>query len=301
MEYRKLGLTNESVSVVCLGGWHIGNGSIPEEQDAIRLMHRALDMGINFFDNAWDYNDGDSEERMGKALAQDGKREKVFLMTKNCERDFEGSMRNLEDSLRRLRTDHIDLWQFHEINYDNDPEWVFTRGGIDAAIKAREQGKVRFIGFTGHKDPRLHLEMLSRPFLWDACQMPINVMDATYRSFQKQVVPVCKERGIGVIGMKALGGGALTAKFLEKTSLPASECYRYALSQNVDSLVMGIRTMEQLEADAGLAIPLVTMGSDEQDRMLDLAREWAGDGRCEMFKSTLDFEGPHHRKQHGFA
>jgi len=301
MELRKLGLTNESVSVVCLGGWHIGNGAIEDEAESIRLMHRAIDLGINFFDNAWDYNDGDSEERMGKALAQDGKRDKVFLMTKNCERDYNGSMQDLEDSLRRLRTDRIDLWQFHEINYDNDPEWIFTRGGIDVAIKAREQGKVRFIGFTGHKDPRLHLEMLARPFLWDACQMPINVMDASYRSFQKQVVPVCKERGIGVIGMKGLGGGSPTAKFMDKTRLSASECYRYALSQNIDSLVMGIRTMEQLEADAALAKPLVTMGSDEQEQLRDRAREWSGDGRCETFKSTADHEGPHHRRQHGFA
>ena len=180
MQPRVLGRTGERVSPLCLGGWHIG--AIKEENDSIRLMHAALDEGVTFFDNAWDYHDGRSEERMGKALAVDKRRARVFLMTKNCERDYDGSMRCLEDSLRRLRTDYLDLWQFHECVYDNDPDWIFERGGIEAAIEARRQGKVRYIGFTGHKDPRIHLKMLSKPFDWDTCQMPINVMDAQYLS-----------------------------------------------------------------------------------------------------------------------
>jgi predicted aldo/keto reductase-like oxidoreductase len=300
MELRQLGKTGEYLSIACLGGWHIGPGAIEDESAAIRLTHEAIDIGINFFDNAWDYHDGGSEERMGKALAEGGRRQKVFLMTKNCERDYEGSMRCLEDSLRRLKTDYLDLWQFHEINFDNDPDWIFTKGGIEAAIKAKEQGKVRFIGFTGHKDPRLHLDMLSRPFEWDACQMPINVMDAHYRSFARQVVLVCRERGIGVIGMKALGGGYPTGAILDKTDLTASECYRFALSQGVDSLVMGMINREQLEENTALARPYIPMGQEERNALLARVKDVATDGRCEKFKSTGEFEGPHHRKQHGF-
>ncbi|MFN8009182.1 MAG: aldo/keto reductase [Terriglobia bacterium] len=202
---RPLGKTGVSVSILCLGGWHIG--AVAEKAEATRIMHAAIDEGITFFDNAWDYHDGRSEEWMGDALAQEGKRNKVFLMTKNCERDYAGSMRDLEDSLRRLKTDHLDLWQFHEIVYDNDPDWVFEKGGIKAAIEAQKAGKVRFIGFTGHKDPRIHLKMLNKPFDWDTAQMPINVMDALYRSFQNEVVPVCLARQIGVLGMKSLAGG----------------------------------------------------------------------------------------------
>ena len=300
MEMRALGKTGEQVSIVCLGGWHIGPGTIEDETAAIRLMHEAIDREVSFFDNSWDYHDGGSEERMGKALAEGGRRQRVFLMSKNCERDYEGSMRCLEDSLRRLRTDYLDLWQFHEINFDNDPEWIFTRGGIEAAMRAREQGKVRFIGFTGHKDPRLHLDMLSRDFAWDACQMPINVMDAHYRSFARQVVPVCKERGVGVIGMKALGGGYPTAGILDRTDLTASECYRFALSQGVDAQVMGMINLEQLEENTRLARPYIGLTEEERTRMLSRVREVATDGRCERFKSTAEFEGPHHMKQHGF-
>ncbi len=300
MEYRKLGNTGESVSAVGLGGWHIGPGAIEQESDSIRVMHEAMGQGINFFDNSWDYHEGGSEERMGTALAG-GRRQKVFLMTKVCNRDYEGAMRHLEDSLRRLKTDYIDLWQFHEINFDNDPEWVFTRGGIEAAVKAREQGKIRFIGFTGHKDPRIHLDMLSRPFLWDTCQMPVNVMDAQYRSFIQQVIPVCRERGIGVIGMKGLGGGYPAGAILGQTDVSASDCYRFALSQKVDTQVMGCTSLEQLTANTALTKPLVTMGSDEQDRLLSKVRQVAVDGRCEQFKNTTSFDGPFHLKQHGFA
>ncbi|HYM13329.1 MAG TPA: aldo/keto reductase, partial [Bryobacterales bacterium] len=189
---RLLGRTGERVSILCLGGWHAGAAASKDE--AIRIMHAAIDEGVNFFDNAWDYHDGISEEWMGEALSTGGRRHKVFLMTKNCERDYAGSMKDLEESLRRLRTDHLDLWQFHEMVYDNDPDWVFEKGGIKAALEARRAGKVRFIGFTGHKDPRIHLKMLGKPHPWDTAQMPINVLDAHYRSFQRQVVPVCLEK-----------------------------------------------------------------------------------------------------------
>jgi len=300
MDLRKLGRTGEMISAIGLGGWHIGPVPIPEETDAIRLMHAAIDRGITFFDNSWDYHDGVSEERMGKALAEGG-RHKVFLMSKVCNRDFDGAVQCLEDSLRRLQTDYLDLWQFHEINFDNDPEWIFTRGGIEAAIRAREQGKVRFIGFTGHKHPHIHLDMLSRPFDWDTCQMPVNVMDAQYRSFAGQVIPECRAKGVGVIGMKGLGGGFTSGMILEKTNLRAAECYRFALGQDVDVQVMGCTSFEELDANVRLASPFVPLVPEERANLLQRSREVATDGRCEQFKSTSNFEGPFHLRQHGFA
>src|SRR5262245_54612349 len=217
MPTRVLGRTGQRVSVVCLGGWHIGD--IKDDNEAIRIMHAAIDEGLNFFDNAWDYHDGRSEELMGKALAMDGRRNTVFLMTKNCERDYQGSMKDLDESLRRLRTDHLDLWQFHEMVYDNDPDWIFEKGGIKAALEAQKAGKVRYIGFTGHKDPRIHLKMLAKPHPWDTAQMPINVMDAHYRSFQNEVVPVCLKKNVGVIGMKGLAGGFPDGRIPSKTGV----------------------------------------------------------------------------------
>src|SRR5436190_23551532 len=239
---RPLGKTGARVSILCLGGWHIGAAAKDSgDAEAIRIMQRALDEGVTFWDNAWDYHDGYSEEVMGKALA--GRRERVFLMTKNCERDYEGSKRNLDDSLRRLRTERIDLWQFHEMVYDNDPDWVFEKGGFKAALEAQKAGKVRFIGFTGHKDPRIHLKMLAKPYAWDTAQMPINVMDAHYRSFQKEVVPVCLSKKVGVIGMKGLAGGSTEGRLPTKVGVTVDECYRFCLSLPVTAQVMGITTM----------------------------------------------------------
>ena len=295
---RPLGKTGEKVSIVCLGGWHIG--SVKDENEAIRIMHAAIDEGVNFFDNAWDYHDGLAEERMGKALAMDGRRQKVFLMTKNCERDYQGSMKDLEDSLRRLRTDHLDLWQFHEMVYDNDPDWVFEKGGLKAALEARKQGKVRFIGFTGHKDPRIHLKMLAKPHAWDTAQMPINVMDAHYRSFQKEVVPVCLKKGVGVIGMKGLAGGGQQGRLIEKLGMTSDECYRFCLSLPISAQVMGITSMEQLKQDIALARGFKPLSEPEKLKLLSRVRDEATDGRHELFKSSKQYDGPHHRKQHGF-
>jgi len=295
---RVLGRTGQRVSILCLGGWHLG--AIKDDADSIRLMQSALDEGITFFDNAWDYHDGRSEELMGRALAEGGRRDKVFLMTKNCERDYDGSMRCLEDSLRRLRTDRVDLWQFHEMVYDNDPDWVFDKGGIKAAMDARKAGKVRFIGFTGHKDPRIHLKMLGKPFDWDTAQMPINVMDAHYRSFQNQVVPVCLDKKVGVIGMKGYGGSSPQG-IMAKSGLTAAEAYRYSLSQPVSTQVVGLTSLDQLREAVGLARSFAPMSAAEQTALRDRVRDMAGDGRYELFKSTVTFDGPHHRRQHGFA
>ena len=294
---RPLGKTGEKVSILCLGGWHIG---AIDEKLAISLMHEAIDNGLTFFDNCWDYHDGGSEEVMGKALAEGGRRKKVFLMTKNCERDYKGTLKDLDDSLRRLKTDYLDLWQFHEINYDNDPDWVFEKGGLKAALEAKKAGKVRYIGFTGHKHPDIHLKMLSKPYDWDSVQMPTNIMDAHYRSFQNEVVPECNRRGIGVLGMKSLGGGFPKGQLPDKAGLDAVTCRRYALSLPISSLVVGIASREDLKQDLDVARGFQPMPKDEMQKLLADTRDQARDGRHELFKSTQTFDGPHHQKQHGF-
>lgn len=292
---RPLGRTGVRVSIIGIGGAHAR--AIRDDAEAIRYMHRAVDEGVTFFDNSWDYSDGAAETIMGKALAQDGYRNKVFLMTKDCGRDYADSMKCLEDSLRRLQTDHLDLWQFHECNYDNDPDWIFERGAIKAAMEARKAGKVRFIGFTGHKDPRIHLAMAAKPFEWDTSQMPINVMDAHFRSFQKQVVPVFLKRNIGVIGMKGLAGG----KLIGVQNLTSDECLRYCLSQPITTQVLGMTSMEQLERNIAVARNFKPMTAAEKTSLLERVKPEAGDGRHELFKSTQRFDNGVHRKQHGFA
>jgi aryl-alcohol dehydrogenase-like predicted oxidoreductase len=287
--------------VIGLGGAHAGG--IKDDGEAIRLMHAAIDEGVTFFDNAWEYNGGRSEELMGKALEMDGKRKQAFLMTKYCEPTFEGAMKNLEDSLRKLRTDHLDLWQIHEMNNDNDPEWVFERGAVKAAIEAKKQGKVRYIGFTGHKDPRIHMDMLTRKYEgkvvdWDAVQMPINVMDAHFRSFQNNVVPACLKRKIGVVGMKGLGGGR--GNLLGKSGLTAEECIKWCLNVPVSTQVIGITSIEQLKQIAKLAREFKPMAANERQALLARTKEEAGDGRYELFKSTKMFDSRHHRVLHGF-
>jgi predicted aldo/keto reductase-like oxidoreductase len=305
---RPFGRGGDPVSIITLGGWHSVAAAALEkadENDSIRLMHAAIDEGINFFDNAWDYHDGYAEEVMGRALAMDGKRDQVFLMTKNCERDYAGSVRDLEESLRRLRTDRLDLWMFHECNYDNDPDWIFERGAIRAAIEARQAGKVRYIGFTGHKDPRIHVKMFGKPHAWDAALMPINVMDAHYRSFLNDVVPICHETGAAPIGMKGFGGGWPNGRILERMGerpgIDAGTLLRFNLSQPVVSQVVGIKNLEQLRAAVSVARNFEPMGDTEQESLLQSVREEAGDGRYETFKSTNEHDGPHHRKQHAFA
>jgi predicted aldo/keto reductase-like oxidoreductase len=264
-------------------------------------MHTAIDEGINFFDNAWDYHDGVAEEVMGRALAMDRKRNQVFLMSKNCERDYDGSKSNLEDSLRRLQTDHLDLWMFHECNYDNDPDWIFERGALRAAVEARDAGKIRYIGFTGHKDPRIHTKMLRMPHSWDASLMPINVLDTQYRSFLNGVVPICHEIGAAAIGMKGFGGGWPNGRIIEQMGLAPAELLRFNLSQPTVSQVVGIRDVTQLRAAVKVARGFTGMPEEEQTALMERVREEAGDGRHETFKSTNQHDGPHHRRQHGFA
>jgi aryl-alcohol dehydrogenase-like predicted oxidoreductase len=296
---RPLGKTGEKVSIVCLGGWHIR--AVKDDNEAIKIMHAALDEGLTFFDNAWDYHDGGSEEIMGKALSMDGKRKQCFLMTKNCGRDAKTVKQHLDDSLRRLRTDRIDLVQFHEINYDNDPDWIMDRGCLAEMLKAQKAGKVRYIGFTGHKDPRIHLALLKR-HKWDTVQMPINVCDYWYRSFQRQVVPEANKLGIAPIGMKGLAGGSdHKGRLVDARVCTVAEARRYSLSQPIASLVCGIDSMDVLKQDIGIARDFKPYSEDELQALRDKVRPVAGDGRHERFKSTQFYDGPYHRKQHNMT
>jgi predicted aldo/keto reductase-like oxidoreductase len=244
---RPLGKTGEMVSLLCLGGHASTNPQKLSEQESLRLIQRAVDEGITFMDNCWDYHNGGAEERMGKALAEGGRRDKVFLMTKVCGRTAKEAQSDLEDSLRRLKTDRIDLWQFHEIVYDNDPDWIFAPdGAYQTGLKALKEGKVRYLGFTGHKDPIIHLKMLGMPvpFEWASVQMPLNVMDVHYRSFQRNVLPVLLQRNIGVLAMKSLGG---TGVIVTRAGIPVEDALRYVLSLPISTLVSGIDSEKVLD------------------------------------------------------
>jgi uncharacterized protein len=293
---RPLGKTGVKVSMLGLGGHHAARPK--EESESIRIIHSALDEGITFMDNAWEYHNGRAEEVMGKALAMDGKRQKAFLMTKVCDRDYQGAKRQLEESLRRLRTDVIDLWQFHECNYYNDAEYLEEQGGLRAALEAKKEGKVRFIGFTGHKAPRIHLKLLAQKFPWDACQMPNNVMDAEFLSFREEVMPVCMKRGVGIVGMKGCGGDA---RMMNEGHVTLEECYQYFLSQPVAVQVVGLASMEHLQNAVRMARSFKPLTPSERSTLLSRVRKVSGDGRYELFKSSQRYDSGHHRKQHGFA
>jgi uncharacterized protein len=292
---RPFGRTKIPVSIMALGGWHIG---VPKtEREATRLVHAAIDGGITFMDNAWDYNEGVSESRMGKALV--GRRDQVFLMTKACPhgRDGRTAMRQLEDSLRRLKTDYLDLWQIHEVIFDDEPAKYFARGGaVEALDKARRQGKVRFVGFTGHKDPALHLEMLAYDYPWDACQLPLNCFDASFRSFEHHVLPELNRRGIAPIGMKSLGGDARSIKVRAVTP---QDAIRYALSLPIATLVSGIDSMRILRQNLAVAQGFRPMTARQRQALLRRVAPTAADGRFEMYKISAAFDGDESRKQHG--
>jgi uncharacterized protein len=293
---RVLGRTGVRVSILGIGGAHAGR--IKDENEAIRLIHTAIDEGMTFMDNAWEYNKGRSEEIMGKALKMDGYRNKAFLMTKVCSREYAGVMEQLEDSLRKLQTDHLDLWQFHECNYYNDPDWVFEKGGMKAALEARKQGKVRFIGFTGHKDPAIHLKLLAKNFDWDACQMPNNVMDSEFHSFRDGAMPVCLKQKVGIIGMKGCGGDG---KMLQSGAVTVEECYRYCLSQPVSVQVVGLNSLDELKTALQIGRTFKALTPAETQTLMTRLKDVMGDGRFELFKSSKLFDSAYHRTQHGFA
>jgi aryl-alcohol dehydrogenase-like predicted oxidoreductase len=284
---RKLGSTGESVSMIGLGGFHL---SKPSEGEAIRIVQAALEAGIDFLDNSWDYDKGSSEERMGKALQ--GRRDQAFLMTKVDGRTKQAANQQLEESLRRLRTDHVDLWQFHEIIRFEDAELVFSQGGMEAALEAREAGKVRFIGFTGHKDPDIHLHMLDvakrHGFVFDAVQMPINVMDAGYeRSFVQRVLPILAAESIGVLGMKPIGDGTI----LKTGAIDARTCLRYALSARTDVVITGCDSMERLQQAVDVATHFEPMSTDEISELLARTAQFAKLGDYERYKTTNAHDG----------
>ncbi len=295
---RPLGKTGQMVSAIALGGHSATNPQKMSEKASLKLIQRAVDEGITFMDNCWDYHDGLAEERMGKALAEGGRRDKVFLMTKVCGRTAKEAESNLEDSLKRLKTDRLDLWQFHEMVYDSDPDWVFAEdGAIHAGIKALKEGKVRFLGFTGHKDPIIHLKMLGKPFEWATVQMPLNVMDVHYRSFQKQVLPVLLQRNIGVLAMKSLGGNG---SIVTKAGVSVEDALRYVLSLPISTLVSGIDSEKVLDQNLKIVREFKPLTVDEKTKIEQSTFKVAGDGRFELFKSSKMFDGPVHRKQHGF-
>ena len=292
---RPLGSTGINVSILGLGGHHIGR--IRDDSQSIRLIRKAIDSGVTFLDNAWEYHNGRSEELMGKALTG-GYRNKAFLMTKHHGRDKKTAMEHLEDSLQRLRTDVIDLWQFHEVVYDKDPEMIFAvGGGIEAAELAKKQGKVRFIGFTGHRDPVIHLKMLAYGYPWDAVQMPMNVLDAHFKSFQKNVLPILVRRNIGVIAMKTLASGHVLRA---KVATP-KQALGYIWSQQVSTIVSGMDSEQLLNANIGFAQAFKPMSQTEQAELLDKTKDAGLTGKFEPFKTPPNFDGPVGRKLHGIS
>jgi uncharacterized protein len=289
MVYRQLGTTGETVSAIGLGGYHIGKQKDPDE--SIRLIRAGLDRGITFLDNCWDYNDGISEVRMGQAL-RNGYRQKAFLMTKMDGRTAAEYNKQLEQSLGRLQTDTIDLVQFHEVIRMEDPDRIFAPGGaIEAAVAARQAGKIRYIGFTGHKDPAVHLRMLEvaekHSFHFDTVQMPINVMDAHFRSFTHQVMPVAIKQGIGVLAMKTFGDHYI----LTSNTVQPIEALHYGLTQPVSVVITGIDSMTILDQAIEAARTFKPLTQAEIDSLLDRTKVAASEGKFELFKITSHFDG----------
>jgi aryl-alcohol dehydrogenase-like predicted oxidoreductase len=289
MQYRQLGTTGEVVSAIGLGGFHVGKQ--PEPSESINLIRKAIDHGITFMDNCWDYNDGTSEVRMGQAL-RDGYREKVFLMTKMDGRGAKEYNKQLDESLSRLRTDTIDLVQFHEVIRFEDPDRIFAVGGaIEAAVAARAAGKIRYIGFTGHKDPQVHLRMLEianqHNFHFDTVQMPINVMDAHFRSFTHNVMPVALKQGIGILAMKTFGDRFI----LDSHTVQPIEALHYGLTQPVSVVITGIDSDAILEQALEAARTFKPLPEAQVTALLSKTREAALTGKFELFKTTPHFDG----------
>ncbi len=288
MPYRMLGKTGEKVSCIGLGGFHLGQSHLTEA-DAIKLFHAAVDRGINFSDNSWDYNQGESERRVGKALK--GYRQKVFVMTKYDGRTKGSALKQLDESLQRLQVDHVDLWQFHENIRLEDPDRFFAEGGAaEATVEAKRAGKVRYIGFTGHKDPIVHLRMLElaqkHNFHFDTAQMPINVMDAHFRSFEKQVVPTLLQRQIALLGMKSMGD----KNILESKTVTPLECLQYALSRPTSVVITGVDSMSILDQAFQAAATYSKLSSADIAAILQKTAPAAANGKYEPFKTSQQFD-----------
>jgi len=289
MSYRTLGRTSEKVSCIGLGGYHLGQAGLPEAE-AIKLFHAAVDRGINFSDNSWDYNNGESERRVGKALK--GYREKVFVMTKFDGRTKDSALKQLDESLERLQVDYVDLWQFHENIRLEDPDRFFAPGGpLEALMEAKKAGKIRYIGFTGHKDPLVHLRMLEearkRNVHFDTVQMPLNVMDAHFRSFAHDVLPVLVREGIAPLGMKSLGDQFVLQS---KTATPI-ECLHYCLNLPIAVQIAGIDSQQVLDQAFEAVKTFKPMTEAQVSQILNKTREAAQAGRFEPYKTSAHFDG----------
>jgi len=296
MLYRSLGRTGVQISALGVGGHHLGD--LPTVDEAIRLVHEAIDGGITFFDNCWEYYNGKTENILGRALK--GRREKAFLMTKVCTHGRSGrlALQMLEESLRRLQTDHLDLWQIHGIVYDNDPELAYARGGVlEAFDQAKKEGKTRFVGFTGHKAPAFHLKMLEMGYPFDTVQMPLNPFDASFHSFEHQVLPEVNRRGIGALGMKSMGG---TAWAIKNGIVKAEEMLRYAMSLPVATTIAGMDSLEVLRQNLRVVRDFQPMAESDMAALRARCAPAAADGRFEPYKVSLRYDNPMTRLPHGF-
>jgi len=293
---RQFGRHDVHISALGFGGHHLGDAR--DEATAIRLVQDAVDGGVTFFDNCWEYHRGKTEDWMGKGLK--GRRDRVFLMTKVCThgRDRDLALRMLEESLHRLQTDHLDLWQIHGVAFDNDPELFIRNNGAAEALEiAKKQGKTRFVGFTGHKDPQIHLKMLATGFPFDSVQMPLNAFDATFHSFEQTVLPELNRRGIAALGMKPLNGHA---DAIRHGDISAEEALRYAMSLPVTTTITGIDKPEVLRQNLRIAQGFQPMTAQEMQALRDRVRVHAADGRFELYKVSLKFDNPEARLAHEF-
>jgi aryl-alcohol dehydrogenase-like predicted oxidoreductase len=293
---RPLGKTGLQTSIIGMGGYHVG--SADDLDTAKRIVHEGLDAGINFFDNAWDYHMGRSEEWLGAAL--EGKRDQAILMTKVCThgRDKQLGMQMLEQSLRRLRTDHLDVWQIHEVIYYDDPDRIFAPNGVaEALVQAKKDGKVRFVGFTGHKDPAIHMRMLQHGFPFNTVQMPLNCFDATFHSFEQTVLPEANRQGLAALGMKSLGG---SGEMVKKGAITVEEGLRYAMSLPVAVTISGMDSPEILQQNLAIARGFKPYSGQEMAALRNRCKPDAADGRYELFKTTKKYDGDEGRKAHGY-
>jgi aryl-alcohol dehydrogenase-like predicted oxidoreductase len=293
---KRFGKTEVQISALGLGGHHLG--AAKDEQAAVAIVHTALDGGISFFDNCWEYNRGKSEDWLGKGLK--GCRDNAFLMTKVCThgRDAALATQMLEQSLRRLQTDHLDLWQIHGVSFQNDPELFIRPGGAaEALLRAKKDGKVRFLGFTGHKDPEIHLSLLKTGFPFDAVQMPLNPFDANFFSFEQQVLPVLNQRGIAALAMKPIGGHG---EPIQKGVFTATELLRYSMSLPVATTITGVSKMEILQQNLKIAQGFTPLSTAEMQALRDRAKPYAGDGQFELYKTSIKFDNPEARLAHAF-
>ncbi|MDB6126069.1 MAG: aldo/keto reductase [Pedosphaera sp.] len=295
MIYRTLGKTGEKVSALGLGGFHVGNPK--DEKESIQIIRSAIDGGFTFMDNCWDYHDGDSEVRMGKAL-RDGYRDKVFLMTKIDSRSKDGAAKQIDESLKRLQTDHLDLLQFHEIIRPEDPDKIFKEGSaLEAVQEAKKAGKLRYIGFTGHKDPEIHRRMLDmsaeHQFRFDTVQMPLNVMDTHFRSFEKIVLPRLVKDEIGVLGMKPLGSGVI----LKSKTVSAVQCLHYALNLPTSVVITGIDSMKILDQAFEAVRTFKPMSEEQVASLRSRTFQSALKGEFELFKTSKTFDGTAHHPE----